>query len=304
VPHSPSLVVPQLQPQAQSSVVLEQVACPLCGSVSFEPVLRGRDVSGPAFQVVRCMRCGLACTNPRPTAATIGHFYPTDYRPHSGLVHADRPLRGWYPLDWLRSPGEQRPRLLDFGCGGGHFLAAMHRAGWDVVGLDVSEAAAHSVRNDLGLPALAGSLPHAGLEPESFDLVTMWHSLEHVHEPRRTLGEARKLLRPGGRLVVAVPNTDGWPARWFGADWYGLDVPRHLTHFGPATLRRMLEVCDFRVVALRHPRHADWLRTSARRARFSPFRSLLRSRPLAAVAARLCQIARRSDVVMAFTLRD
>jgi SAM-dependent methyltransferase len=303
VPHPPSLVASQRQPQAQSSVFLEVAACSLCGGVSFEPVLRGRDVSGPEFQVVRCTRCGLACTNPRPTAATIGHFYPTDYRPHSGQAHADRPLRGWYPLDWLRSPGAPQPRLLDFGCGGGHFLAAMRRVGWYVVGLDVSEAAARSVREDLGLCALAGSLPHAELKPESFDLVTMWHSLEHVHEPRRVLGEARKLLRPGGRLVVAVPNFDGWSARWFGADWYGLDLPRHLTHFGPATLRRLLEACGFRVAALRHPRHADWLRASARRARFSPLRSLLRSRPLAAVAARLCQFARRSDVVMSLALR-
>ena len=88
--------------------------------------------------------------------------------------------------------------------------------GWQVTGLDAAVGAVRRVRDDLGLPALVGTLPHPDLRPGSFDVVTMWHSLEHVHRPLAVLREAYRVLVPGGRLVVACPNIDSWPARWFG----------------------------------------------------------------------------------------
>ena len=138
-------------------------------------------------------------------------------------------------------PWHGRGRLLDFGCGGGAYLERMHRQGWDVTGLDVSAAAVECVRTRLGLRALLGTLPHPELKPATFDVVTMWHSLEHVHEPLEVLRAAHQLLAPGGKLLVATPNIDSLPFRWFGQAWYGLDLPRHLTHFSSRTLRRLLE---------------------------------------------------------------
>ncbi len=135
--------------------------------------------------------------------------------------------------------------------------------GWHVTGLDAAPAAIARVRETLGLNALLGTLPHPALRPASFDVITMWQALEHVHRPREVLAEAYKLLAPGGRLIVAVPNIDSLAFRWFGAAWYGLDLPRHLTHFAPETLQLMLTNVGFTVGPVRMIRHSQWLRSSA-----------------------------------------
>jgi len=305
MPTLPS-IAERAHPKSEAS--FEHVLCPLCGSDRAQPVLSATDAADPRattlFHVVCCSGCGLHYTNPRPRSEAIGRFYSPDYRPHAGKSHHERPLRGWYPFDWLKVPPSSRlrPRLLDFGCGAGHFLAQMDRHGWEAVGIDMSETAIQAIRREIGLTAFAGSLPHDELEPASFDLLTMWHSLEHVHDPARILREARRLLAPSGRLIVAVPDFAGWPRHWFGPAWYGLDLPRHLTHFTPRTLTTMLEKTGFRVLGKRHPRHADWMRNSAllagrRRARRLG-QAALQFRPIARVAASLCHLARRSDVMI------
>jgi len=255
----------------------EEPDCLLCGGQRWTPLLEAPDSApggtGLWFAVVQCLDCGLCFTNPRPSSASIGQFYPSAYRPHRlpGSRRGRRAGRLRLPSPW-RGPRQERQalawhgqgRLLDFGCGGGSFLQRMHRQGWKVTGLDVSPAAVGHVRNGLGLRALLGSLPHPDLRPGSFDVITMWHSLEHVHRPMAVLAEAHKLLAPGGKLLVAVPNIDSLPFRWFGAAWYALDLPRHLTHFAPWTLHLMLENVGFNVGPVRMVRHSDWLRSSAK----------------------------------------
>jgi SAM-dependent methyltransferase len=154
----------------------------------------------------------------------------------------------------------------------------------------------------LGLPALLGSLPHADLRPRTFDVVTMWHSLEHVHDPMTALREAYRLLAPGGRLLVAVPNIDSLAFRWFGSAWYGLDLPRHLTHFAPWTLQLMLERVGFRVGPIRMVRHSDWLRCSARLACGSPrgphWRRWLTGKLPSRLATWYGYLTRQSDCIM------
>jgi SAM-dependent methyltransferase len=163
-------------------------------------------------------------------------------------------------------PWHGRGRLLDFGCGGGAYLDRMNKLGWQVTGLDTSPVAVARIRRDRGLQALVGSLPHPQLERGSFDVITMWHSLEHVHEPLEVLKAAHALLSPGGKLLVAVPNIDSLAFRWFGMAWYALDLPRHLTHFSPQTLPLMLERAGFRPRPVQMVRHGNWMRSSAQRA--------------------------------------
>jgi SAM-dependent methyltransferase len=200
-------------------------------------------------------------------------------------------------LSW-RGPG----RLLDFGCGGGAFLAHMHRQAWQVTGLDVSTAAIQRIRAVLGLRAIVGTLPHPDLRPASFEVITMWHSLEHVHAPLDVLHEARRLLIPGGKLFVAVPNIDSLPFRWFGSAWYGLDLPRHLTHFAPWTLHFMLEKAGFRVGPTRMVRHSDWLRSSAKRACQTAGAPLwqrwLTAKPVSRLATWYCHLRHQADCIM------
>jgi SAM-dependent methyltransferase len=290
----------------------EETACLLCGRDEPATVLEAADPApGPGgglrFAVVRCRHCGLAYTNPRPTAATIGRFYPDDYRPHAprGPRAISLPSLFWSRL--LGRPCPERRgrlartggnRLLDFGCGGGSYLRRMAELGWRVAGVDASPRAVREVRGALGFEVHLGSLPHPDLPPGSFDVVTMWQSLEHVHRPLEVLRAAYELLAPGGRLVVATPSIDGLAADWFGEHWFGLDLPRHLTHFTRNSLARMLRAAGFRVESVRGLVHYHWLRTTAARA--GGFWGRVLERGLVArTVAWSCYAAGRADCVVA-----
>jgi 2-polyprenyl-3-methyl-5-hydroxy-6-metoxy-1,4-benzoquinol methylase len=274
----------------------EQTPCLLCASDEHELLLeqltRDLDVR---CRIVRCRCCGLAYTNPRPTPQSIARYYPEDYSPHQPRhrpEHRGRrnPFRAWLP-------STREGRLLDFGCGSGDLLRLMHGRGWQVTGIDASPRIVHKVRESFGLHALVGTLPHPDLVPASFDAITMAESLEHVHNPLRVLREACRLLTPGGRIIISVPNLDSLPFRWFGADWIGLDTPRHLTHFTPTSLRQMLVAAGFPVVQMRAIRHNSWLRHSARRAVAGP--RWLRYRLPASLAGWYTSIRGRSNGILA-----
>jgi SAM-dependent methyltransferase len=192
-------------------------------------------------------------------------------------------------------------RLLDFGCGAGKFLQQMHAAGCQVVGVDMLDRVVQRIREELKLPAVAGDLTSPELAPSSFDVVTMRQSLEHVHDPLEVLRQARRLLVPGGKLMVWVPNLESVPFRWFGSAWFGLDLPRHLTHFTPATLRRTVGEAGFQVGRLRMIRHSSWLQRSAIRARQmgggSRRTRWLARRPVARLATWYAALARQSDCI-------
>lgn len=256
----------------------EETACPLCGGDCPEPVAEAADYAatgaGLRFAVVRCRHCSLAYTNPRPTADTISRFYPERYPPHAPDSAGRGRLGSGFWTRVLGYPAPERRgllpcppgRLLDFGCGGGSYLRRMAALGWSVVGLDTSEEAIRQVRDGIDCEAIVGSLPHPSLTPGSFDVVTMWQSLEHVHRPLDVLREALRVLVPGGYLVVAVPNFASRTRGWFGEHWYGYDLPRHLTHFTRATLADMLRAAGFRVQAVRGLVRVSWTRAGARRA--------------------------------------
>jgi SAM-dependent methyltransferase len=161
----------------------------------------------------------------------------------------------------------------------------MHQEGWQVTGLDATVSADVLAQARDRYPVLSGTLPHADLTPASFHVITMWQSLEHVHDPLAVLQEARRLLMPGGGLLVTVPNIAGASFRWFGSAWFGLDLPRHLTHFTPVTLYRMMHRAGFQVGPLRMVRHPGWIRRSAALAAVSWRNSLLRTRFGAGLAA-------------------
>jgi 2-polyprenyl-3-methyl-5-hydroxy-6-metoxy-1,4-benzoquinol methylase len=295
--------------------------CPLCGRADAAVAFEARDpnpTSGPGlvFAVVRCKACGLAYTNPRPDVESIVGFYPPDYRPHR-RPRKDRSAVG----AWWRSrltgkgsperrgtiPWHGRGRLLDFGCGGGAFLRRMADRGWTVTGLDTSPVAADNVQDQLGLNCLVGTLPHADLRCGSFDVVTMWHSLEHVHEPLAVLRDAYDLLVPGGKLIVACPNLDAWPARWFGPNWFGLDLPRHLTHFTPKTLAEMMLTAGFTIESHRFCRAGTWTRSSVqiaeRYGHASGWLKPLTWKPLSKVVGWLTYLFGKSDVQMVVAVR-
>jgi SAM-dependent methyltransferase len=311
-------LVPQDRRQSEtdsgSRVEWEEPNCLLCGGDQWWPLVEAPDNaeggSGLWFAVVQCQKCGLCFTNPRPTEATIGRFYLPTYKPHQTVQAARsgnwggriKHIVGWPASERKVLPVEGKGRLLDFGCGGGSYLLRMHRQGWQVTGLDSSPEAVRRVREELRLPALVGSLPCWDLASASFDVITMWQVLEHVHEPLEVLREAYRLLTPGGRLVVSVPNIDSLAFRLFGSWWSSLDLPRHLTHFTPSTLHLMLERAGFRVRPIRMVRHSQWLRTSAklacRQERVRRWQRWLRAKPASRVTTWYGYLTQQADCMV------
>jgi SAM-dependent methyltransferase len=149
----------------------------------------------------------------------------------------------------LVAPGA---RLLDVGAGRGRFVAAAAAAGYDAEGLEPSERGLNAARRDYGVGLQRATVETAEVAPGSLDVVTLWHVLEHVEDPAAALATVAGWLRPGGALVLGVPNLASWQARVGGARWFHLDLPRHRTHFTPAGLTALLSASGFEVVSVRH----------------------------------------------------
>ena len=251
---------------------VEEVPCDLCGSREHRVLFHARDtlydIPG-TFPVVRCTRCRLVYVNPRPTADAIWAYYPsTQYVAHqpnrkdeghaignmarrlmfsgkaSGFratltrVHNTLSYRMFLPSP---APG----KVLDIGCGTGGYLAQWKKLGWTVEGLEPTPHVAAIARERLGATIHEGVIETAKLPEGHYDVITMCHSLEHTYSPRTALLRAFRALKPGGHILIMVPNFAAWERAAFGANWLALEVPRHLFHFEPPVLRRALRDTGF-----------------------------------------------------------
>ena len=217
--------------------------------------------------------------NPQPTRESLAACYPSDYGCHIELAEQDvitsepppasRAVRAmkWVPglrtlYRWLAEkqadvvpPVQGQGRALEFGCGRGEFLRRLQCAGWSVVGVDLVE---QSVQSGIarGFDVRHGTLAEQQFPAESFDAIAGWMVLEHTPDPCETIRECRRLLSRDGQLLLSVPNFAALERRVFGPYWCGLELPRHLQHFSPSSLRRLLESEGFQVVSLVHQRNA------------------------------------------------
>lgn len=245
----------------------ERVACPCCGADDATPYRTAHDrlFGAPGtYRVVRCRRCEMMYTNPRPTFSSLGRHYPADYF----CYDPPEKLRGFRRLvlgNVIRGLVKRRIRLLekvtgrlgrgtrvcDVGCSHGQLLSSLRSdRGCDVVGVDFNAAMVDHCRKS-GIPARLGTLPDAGFDLESFDVVTLTEYLEHEADPARILAECKRITRPGGYIAIEVPLISAFGARLFGNFWSQLDLPRHLTFFTEHTLARMLEQTGFEVLSVR-----------------------------------------------------
>jgi 2-polyprenyl-3-methyl-5-hydroxy-6-metoxy-1,4-benzoquinol methylase len=234
--------------------------CPLCTfghSRLFQRIAVTRGPAAGDYELRRCEACELIFVEPRLDDAILARLYDEDFYFSTGWA-----LRGISELV-IRQIQRTRQRrvqrfvrsgaLLDIGSGDGRFVHHMASQGWQATGLDFSPAAQALAQARGGSGRfLCGSIFDHEFEPASVDLVTLWQVLEHIGETREFLERTHDLMRPGGVFVAAVPNIEGVSARLTGGRWWGLDVPRHLVHFSPRTLRNALEHAGFTVIRVNH----------------------------------------------------
>jgi SAM-dependent methyltransferase len=226
-----------------------------CGhpSADADTLFDAKDPStGDAFTIVRCRQCDLARTAPAPSEAELDGYYPKGYHSTTkryrggmdrvlSMVHASR-IRTIERL--LGGPGS----VLDIGCGPGVLINQMRSRGWRVRGTERSPSAAQQARDVFHLDVSAVDVDTLVAEGATYDAVVLWHVAEHLRAPEETVRGIAQLLRPGGVLLIAVPNFGSPEARIGRSGWFHLDVPRHLVHFTAATLTAILKSSGLRPV--------------------------------------------------------
>lgn len=229
--------------------------CPVCQSTNFRHLYTCTDhtVSHETFQIKVCQACSLGTTSPRPSDHDLSRYYLSqDYISHSGhapgLIGNLYRLARKFTLKYKRKLIEQSHSegiLLDYGCGTGEFLYEMKRHGWTIAGFEPSETARVKAQE------LTNGTVYAednALQANHFDVITLWHVLEHVPDPVTTLQHLCGTLKPHGTLYIAVPNFYSPDAKHYKAGWAGFDVPRHLWHFTKESMFKLLSHGSFRLV--------------------------------------------------------
>ena len=214
--------------------------CPWCDSEKTQMHLWVKDcfLTGEAFEIHECLKCGLLFTEPRPDSNHIGKYYQSEkYYSHkenkSGFIPKIYESVKKVNLKHKRklaSKGMKVGTMLEIGCGAGDFLHEMEQKGWNCTGIEPSKEAKAIAKNRVKANILNPE-DLATLKDESFDLITMWHVLEHVDNLKDEVRHLQRLLKKGGRLVLALPNFKSTDAEYYREYWAAYDVPRHLNHF-------------------------------------------------------------------------
>ncbi|HVG11749.1 MAG TPA: class I SAM-dependent methyltransferase [Flavisolibacter sp.] len=237
-------------------------SCPVCGSKEINPLLTVKDytVSKEEFVIWHCIRCTLRFTQDVPNEASIGRYYNSEnYISHSdtdkGLINRiykqvrKKTLQQKAVL-MGESTGKAKGRLLDVGCGTGAFLGTMKDHSWEVQGLEPDPDARALAQKLYNVPVEAPDQLF-NLQAGAFDAITLWHVLEHVHQLHEYIAQLKKLLAPGGKIFIAVPNYTSLDADIYRLHWAAYDVPRHLYHFTPASIQVLVEAHGLKLVAKR-----------------------------------------------------
>lgn len=230
--------------------------CIHCGSNNTLHLYDNHDyISGEIFPIAYCQDCHTTYTPGNLDPDSLINYYGTDIyygnagRRFIGLIET---MIGWFRhhrTQLIRHYHPQPGAVLDIGCGRGLMLAELKAAGWDSTGVEFSRELAQAGSAKHQLPIIHSYyLTDCQLPSQHFDVVTLWHVLEHLIQPLQTIEEIQRILKPGGHLIIEVPNIYSWQAKLSQGDWFHLDAPRHLYHFSPEGLQKMLRAKGFEVV--------------------------------------------------------
>ena len=232
--------------------MITYTSCPVCKSEELEKVFSAKDytVSEELFQIVKCKTCKHLFTQNVAGQNEIGKYYASEnYVSHSdtqdGLVNKLYHLIRKKTLQDKKyliqnETGKAYGNILDIGCGTGAFLNTMKTSGWESTGLEPDENARKKAQELYGINPQA-SHELFNLQPNKYDAITMWHVLEHVHQLHEYIEQIKNLITEKGKIFIAVPNYTSYDALHYGAFWAAYDVPRHLYHFSPVSMKNLVE---------------------------------------------------------------
>lgn len=239
--------------------------CPSCGSESMVNKYTIKDyfLTGEDFGIDQCTGCELLLTNPRPKPENLSRYYKSEaYLSHTAakkgfvsgiykmvrdisLAKKHKLITGYIPSG----------NILDIGCGTGEFLNFMKSHGWQTTGIEPADEARNFAIDNYKLDVFGESkineLPSSG-----FDVITLWHVLEHVPDLQDRIKQLKRLLKTDGLLVFALPNHDSWDAQFYGKYWAAWDVPRHLYHFNQSSFSILMQNHQLQIISV-HPLKFD-----------------------------------------------
>lgn len=258
--------------------------CPLCQSSDIGLALKAKDhkISGEEFEIWDCKNCGFRFTQDVPDQDHIGEYYKGEiFISHSDtkegvvnrLYHRARKvmLDRKYSLIHRLSSGRE---LMDFGAGTGYFLDHMRQRGYTVHGVEIDSGARAFAQKKFGIHIDGIDTFYESKAQEAYDVITMWHVLEHIEDPHDLLQRLHRMLRPGGKMLIALPNHNSSDGKKYQQYWSAYDVPRHLWHFEPKTLELMIE-------------QNGWKMDSMHRLPFDPFYNAILSEQFRAASLAL-----------------
>ena len=235
----------------------KRLACQVCRKESQKKHIEATDhnVSGQKFAITECLNCGFRFTNPRPKEETIYKYYQSkNYISHSStkkgiinkIYHIVRRYQFYKKKRLIQVNSKiEKGKILDVGCGTGDFLKYMKVSGWETEGIETDEGTrrvakakvCENIKENLSLIK----------DGTNYDVITMWHVLEHVYDVKEYLNKVYKLLKTGGVLIVGVPNCESYDAKKYKENWAAYDLPIHLSHFRKNDIKEFAKKSNFRV---------------------------------------------------------
>ncbi len=230
-------------------------SCPICGTTILQDFITAKDYtcSGESFKIENCSNCTLGITNPRPVQAEISKYYQSqNYISHTGgtsnLVDTLYRSARNYTQRWKKKIIEKHQTttgtILDFGCGTGEFLTYLKSQGWQTTGIEPTETARKKALQNLEENVYMNLTE---VDAKQFDIITLWHVAEHLHDLNETMLRLKSNLKKGGTIFIAVPNYESADAKRYGSHWAAYDVPRHLWHFSQKAMNLLLEKSGFAI---------------------------------------------------------
>jgi len=206
-----------------------------------------------AYKLARCTDCSLVWLENAPPMEEMAYHYGDAYHQVISGIGEAEVARRWQKQRNVLSQFSTRGSLLDLGCSSGSFLSTFKNDSWELYGIEIDPKQADRARQMTRAQIFTGDLFEVSFPPQSFDVVTGFHVLEHLDRPLERLAKIYELLKPKGIFYLGIPNVGSWEARLFRSYWFGLELPRHLYHYSPQSLRRVMSTAGFHECLLRTP---------------------------------------------------